>query len=69
MSPRIKRLWLRGSLLGLVMNAVFLFLQYQAKGILYPRDWLVAAKSLGATVAAIAVLAFLFSRVGEPPPK
>ena len=69
MTPRIKRMWLKGSVLGLIVNGVFLYAQFKARGQLLSRDWMLAALSLVTTLAALAIIALLFSRFDKTPPQ
>ncbi|MSU64802.1 MAG: hypothetical protein EXS38_01580 [Opitutus sp.] len=69
MTPRIKRMWLKGSVLGLIVNGVFLSAQFKVRGQLLSRDWMLAALSLVTTLAALAIIALLFSRFHQTPPK
>ena len=62
MKPRAKRLFLKATLLTLVVNAAFLFAQYKQRGWLTPRDYLAASESLATTLILLGGIAFLFSR-------
>jgi uncharacterized membrane protein len=65
MMARTKRLLWKASLLALVVNAIFLFAQFQKRGRLSPRDYLAASESLATTLVLLGGIAFVVSRFGK----
>ena len=70
MMPRFKRLLWRAAILAVAVNGFFLVVQYQQRGGQLSRhDYQLAAESLGLTLAALGLVAFLSSLFGKRDPK
>ena len=72
MIPRLKRLLWRATLLAVAVNILFLLMQYQKRGRLFPQDYLLAGESLATTLALLGAVGFIGwwlgrKRHGGPP--
>ena len=65
MSRKIKRPFLKASILALVVNGGFLFVQFKQTGRLLRHDYVLVSESLATTFAALGVLAFIVSQLNK----
>jgi hypothetical protein len=65
MPRKIKRPFLKASILALVVNGCLLFAQYKQNGRLLQHDYVLVSESLATTFAVLGVVAFIVSRLNK----